>query len=248
MHIIECNKPKQKKIFNFISDKPLSKQMNAIPLYNNLNRYSTSLFVGKQGSGKSSLVMEFLQDKQCLYQVFDHIFVFLPSTSKSNIDGDSPYNKIPENQIYEELDIQNLTHVYQQIYDISTKNNDLKNENKERCLLIFDDVSSEFKNAELQAIFKRFIKNQRHLLLSTIFIMQSFYDMPKQLRNICNNLFLFKMSKEVMYNIFDELIELPKKDYDKLLKMVFQNEHDFMLINFNSKQIFRNYDRIMFDD
>ncbi|RZK05659.1 MAG: AAA family ATPase, partial [Flavobacterium sp.] len=238
MKIIACNKPKHAN-FNFSSDVPLTKQMKNIPLYNEcLNRFCTSLFVGRQGQGKSSLVMNILQDKEGLYQVYDRIFVFLPATSLSNIKG-SPYEKLPNEQIYDELNMDNLLHVYGEIDKIASENADIEDaEDKQRCLIIFDDVSSEFKNTELQRVFKRIIKNQRHLFCSTIFIMQSYTDMPKQLRMICNNLFLFKMAKEVMHDIFHELVEVPKKDYDELLTTVYNNDHDWMAINMNTKQIY----------
>ncbi|RZK26863.1 MAG: hypothetical protein EOO43_01540 [Flavobacterium sp.] len=247
MKIIECNKPKHAK-FQFSSDKPLTKQMKNIPLYNEcLNKFCTSLFVGKQGQGKSSLVMNILQDKEGLYQVYDHIFVFLPATSLGNIK-ESPYEKLPREQIFDELNIDNLLHVYRQIDEISNKNNDEKDdEDKERCLIIFDDVSSEFKNKELQKILKRIIKNQRHLFCSTIYLMQSYFDMPKQLRLICNNLFLFKMAKDVMFDIFKELIEVPKKDYEDLIELAYDDEHDFMAINMNTKQMYKNFDKIVIE-
>jgi len=247
MHIIECNKPKHKK-YNFSSDKPLSKQMNAIPMYNScINKFSTSLFIGKQGSGKTSLAMSILEDKEGLYQVFDFIFLFIPNSSKSNLKN-SPFHLIPTDQVYDELNPQNLSIVYNKIQEIADKNEDLKNEDKQRCLIIFDDVSSEFKNNKVEQILKRIIKNQRHLFCSSIYLMQSYYDMPKQLRVLCNSLFLFKMSKEVMYNIFEELIEIDKKQYDDLLKLAYVDEHDFLVINMNTKQLYKNYDMICFDD
>jgi len=250
MHIIECNKPKHNKIFNFISDKPLSKNMTNVPLYDEcLNHFGCNLVCGKQGSGKSSLVMNVLKNKEALYQVYDHIYVFLPSTSRENIEKGSPYDLIPPEQIYDELTVNNLMTVYNEISEYASDNNNIKKyEDKQKCLIIFDDVSSHFKDVELQAILKRLIKNQRHIFTSTIFIMQSYFDLNKQLRQLASNLFIFKLSKTVMFQIFDELIEINKNDYQNLLKLVFQDPHDFMTINLITKQIFRNYDKIMIDD
>eukprot|EP01031_Cornospumella_fuschlensis_P032950 gene32950-39851_t len=140
--------------------------------------------------------MNLLKDPNGYKEVFDDIYVFLPTTSLSNIK-DSPYEKIPENQIYDELNYDNLAEVYEKVSETAAGNIDIeKDKDKKRSLIIFDDVSSELKNKSIQQMLKKIIKNQRHLFVSSIYILQSYFDMPKQLRLVCNNLFLFKMSKE----------------------------------------------------
>lgn len=248
MKIEQCNKPKYSK-FKFSSDKPLEKKMENIPLYDDLlNRFATSLIVGKQGQGKSSLAMNLLKDKDGYKNVFDHIYIFLPATSKQNIKN-SPYEKIPQNQIYDELSYENLAEVFSKIEETANNNIDIEDDDeKERSLILFDDVSSELKNKSIQQLLKRIIKNQRHLFVSSIYLLQSYFDMPKQLRLLCNNLFLFKMSKDVMYEIFKELIEIPKTKYDELIKMVYEDNHDWLAVNLNNGHIYRQFDRIVLDE
>ena len=248
MKIEECNKPKYSK-FHFSSDEPLEKKLEKIPLYNDLlNRFATTLTIGRQGQGKSSLVMNLLKDKDGYKGVFDHIYVFLPTTSQQNIK-DSPYSKIPQEQIFDELNYENLEYVFSKINETAENNVEIEDdEEKERCLIIFDDVSSELKNKSIQQLLKRIIKNQRHLFVSSIYILQSYFDMPKQLRLVCNNLFLFKMSKDVMYEIFKELIEIPKSKYDELIQMVYNDNHDWLAINMNNKNMYSKFDRVILDE
>eukprot|EP01031_Cornospumella_fuschlensis_P042171 gene42171-51495_t len=238
-------KPAQTK-FQFASDRALSRKMTKVPMYADLlNRFCTSLVVGKQGSGKTSFVLNLLTDKHGYKGRFDKIFVFLPGTSLSNVQG-SPYEKLDKEQIFDELDFESLSLVYEDVKERAEANRDVQR--KQRSLIIFDDVSSEFKNKSIQQLFKRIVKNQRHLYVSSIFIMQSYFDMPKQLRQLCNNLFLFKMSKAVMHSIFEELIELAKSRYDELIKFAYDDPHAFLAINMNNGNIYKGFDRVCFEE
>eukprot|EP01031_Cornospumella_fuschlensis_P027305 gene27305-32981_t len=246
MRIQECSKPKSQTQFQFASDKPLSKAMCKVELYNRLlNRFCTTLVVGKQGSGKSSLIMNLLNDRHGYKGRFDKIFVFLPGTSMANVRG-SPYEKLDPSQIYEELNHESLSEVYEMVKEIAEGNEDAQR--KQRCLLVFDDVSSQFKDGPLQLLMKRIVKNQRHLFVSSIFVMQTFFDMPKQLRQLCNNLFLFKMSKAVMHSIVDELLEVKKEKVDELIRFVYDGPHAWMAVNMNSGEVYKQYDRVIMDD
>lgn len=234
-----CEKPTTKK-YTFSSDQPLSKKMT-IPLYSSLlNRYCTSLVVAKQGSGKTSLVMNILSDKQGYKRVFDTILVFLPGTSLANIKN-SPFAKLPEERIYDELNHETLSHAYRIVKENA--------EAGKKTLLILDDVSSEFKNKQIYGLLSRLVKNERHLHVSIIFIMQSYFDMPRQLRLLCNNLFLFSMAKNVMTTIFDELVELPKCTYDKLIEFGYSEPHSWLAFNMNRRnEVWKQYDRILFKE
>lgn len=80
------------------------------------------------------------------------------------------------------------------------------------------------------------------------FLMQSYFDMPKQLRQLCNNMFLFEISKSVIHDIFEELIEVLKVKYNQLVTVVYDSPYAWMVINMNTKEFFKQYDQVIIED
>ncbi|RYE57465.1 MAG: hypothetical protein EOP48_05735 [Sphingobacteriales bacterium] len=247
MRIEPCKRPKHHQ-FKFASDQPLSKRMMEIPMYNEtINRFSTSVIIGRQGQGKTSLLMSMLKDRNGLKQVFDKVWVFLPNTSLSNISK-SPFSLLPNEQILGELDYDNLKMVYDDVRERAEDNEDLSANERKRTLIVYDDVSTQFRDKSLRQMFKTMIKNQRHLHVSQVLIMQSWKDLEPPLRSLINNLFLFHVSKAQVQAIYSEILEIPKNKMDDLMRIVFQKPHDFMCINCNTKMVFRNFDRVHIDE
>eukprot|EP01031_Cornospumella_fuschlensis_P024660 gene24660-29795_t len=243
MRLIECNKPK-KHLFKFSSDQPLSKRMESIPLYNEtINRNATTVFLGRQGSGKTSLVMSILQDRNGWRKVFDKVWVVLPGSSLSNIQS-SPFSKLPNEQILTELDYESLSTIYNDIQERAEENADLSPAERKRTLLIMDDVGTQFRDKELRRMLQTMIANERHLNLSIAMICQSWKQLEPSLRSLINNLFMFRVSKAQTEAVYREILEVPKDKMDRLIRLVYQEPHDFMGINCNSRAMFRNYDRI----
>jgi hypothetical protein len=48
--------------------------------------------------------------------------------------------------------------------------------------------------------------------------------------------------------IFNKLIELPKEKYDVLINSVFNENHNWCMINIGSKRMYKGFDEIIFID
>jgi KaiC/GvpD/RAD55 family RecA-like ATPase len=216
-----------------ICDVKLHPKLDNYELTSFLNRHSTNLMIGKPGMGKTSLLYSFLKSKEIFKNTYDKIFLFQPEQSRASMK-DKLFDKIPDEQKYDELTIENLNEVEE---NLSEHNN----------LLIFDDMTAYLKDKTLKKKFRELIYNRRHKHLSIIFLVQSYLSIEKDIRKLFSNLFIFKTSKKEMETIFDELIELPKEYIIPIMKMTYDEPYNYLFINTDSQRLFKNFDEILIE-
>eukprot|EP01038_Epipyxis_sp_PR26KG_P011123 gene11123-14927_t len=100
-------------LYSGISTKGSSNLMRLITVAETLAN-QTFAIVGKKGSGKTSLLISWLQTPHKLKRVFYEIFVWMPKTSRASIK-DSIYEKLPEDQLFEGVSFENLKLVYDRL-------------------------------------------------------------------------------------------------------------------------------------
>jgi len=69
------------KIPEFICDHQLNPKMNEYPMLSHMNAYTYDCYIGKPGSGKTSLMIAFLSDKNIYKKIFHNVLVVMPSSS-----------------------------------------------------------------------------------------------------------------------------------------------------------------------
>jgi septin family protein len=122
------------------------------------SKHSTSMFVGRPGSGKSSFLAS-LFTKKLLKNVYHTIFVFQPESSRNSNDDDI-FAQLPEQQCYDLLNVENL----QEVMDTIKENPELN------YLIVFDDMGAYLKNKQCLTIFKKILMNKRHMHISCFFL------------------------------------------------------------------------------
>ena len=230
--IKENDKPKL-KVCEMICDVKLHAKLDKYELTQFLNNHSTTLMIGKPKSGKTSLLYSFLKSKELLRNVYDKIFLFQPSQSRASMK-DKIFDNIPDNQKFEELNLENLN-------DVESSLDDGNN------IIIFDDMTAYLKDNEIQKKLKEFVFNRRHKHLSIIFLVQSWLSVPKDIRKLFTNIFVFKVSKNEMEQIFDEVVELPKQYILPLMKLTYDKPHQYLFINTDSQRLFKGFDEIIIE-
>jgi hypothetical protein len=226
----ENDKPRL-KVCEMLCDVKLHDKLDKYDLTKFLNNHSTTLMIGKPSSGKTSLLYSFLKSKQLLRNVFDKIFLAQPSQSRASMK-DKLFDNIPEEQKYDELNLEVLN-------DIETNLDEGNN------LLICDDMTAYLKDAEISKKLKELVFNRRHKHLSIIFLVQSWISVPKDIRKMFSNIFIFKVSKIEMENIFNEVIELSKDYIMPLMKIVYDKPYQFLFINTDSQRLFKGFDELI---
>ena len=71
---IKENKKPHLKVCEMICDKGLHPKLDNYDLTSFLNNHSTTLFIGKPSSGKTSLLYSFFKSKEIFKNTFDKIF------------------------------------------------------------------------------------------------------------------------------------------------------------------------------
>ncbi len=237
MELVKLAKPKLKPP-GMVCDKPLHPKLDKYELTSFLNCHSTNLLLGKPKSGKSSLLWSMLKDKRMLNKVFDNVYLFQPSHSRASIKNNI-FKKHPEDKMFEELNYEDLDDVMDRIRATDPK---------ETNVIIFDDQSAYLKNKETLRLFKELIFNRRHLRTSIYFLNQTFFSVPKELRRLFSNIFLFKVSRNEMKNLFEEVVEQDhvKELMPQISKLVFDKPYQYLFINTDNQKFYKGFDRIDF--
>jgi hypothetical protein len=235
--LIENKKPDIKKI-EFGCDEKINPNLDMYPLVrDNLNFYNTTVMLGRQGSGKTSLTINFILKlyKKC----FHKIYVFMPASSRASLKNNI-FDKLPPEQVFDELTPQNIHQLYLTIKENS--------KNKMKSLIIMDDVQKALRDPYVIGEFKNIVANQRHLKAVNIILLQNYFALHPQIREIINNLIFFKMDKKQTNKIFEEVAELPKDLFLTLNNYIFDEDHNWCLINQKVKKIYKMWDEIIIDD
>jgi len=221
-----------------VCDGGLHEKLNNYDLTKFLNPHETNLMIGRPASGKTSLLYSFFKSPKLYRKVFHNIYLFQPSHSRASMK-DNIFEKIPEEQTHEELNYENLNTVMETI-----KAEDKKYNN---CI-IFDDMTAYLKNADVKKLLKELIFNRRHLRTTIIFLVQTWYSIEKDIRKLFSNIFCFRVAKQELESIFDEVVESKAKYMTEISKMVFNKPYKYLFINVNSQRLFDGFDELIFEE
>lgn len=236
IEIIENEKPNMPEC-KMLCDNGLHNKLNKYELTKFLNQHSTTLFIGKPRSGKTSLLFSLI--KGVLKKCFHRIYVFQPSESRASMSNDL-FGKLPQEQVYDELNVENLQEVMDKIRVDASK--DLNS------LIIFDDQTAHLKKKDTLQLFKELIFNRRHLHTSLYFCVQTYFSVPKDIRRLWTNLFIFKTSKDELINLWSEQIEYENSILPKIRKLVYDKPYQYLFINADSQRMFKGFDEIKIYD
>ena len=230
---IKPNKAPKLPVCEMVCDKKIHQKLDEYDLTKFLNCHSTNLIIGKPQSGKTNLLYQLFKSKHLLKNCYDKIFLFQPAQSRASMK-DKLFDKIPDEQKFEELSIENLDYV----------DNNLDEGNN--CL-IFDDMTAYLKDNENRKKLKELVMNRRHKHLSIFFLVQTYYSVEKDIRKLFSNIFIFRVSKKEMENIFDEVIETHKSYIPDITKLVFDKPYKYLFVNTDSQRLFSGFDEIIID-
>lgn len=238
MITIKNNKAPHLNMPSFSIDKKLHEKLDNIEIFKLMNKSHFGLFLGKAGSGKSSLCISFLNSKDAFKKVFHNVFLFCPPNSRASVKNDF-WSNLPDENIYDELNVENLEEVY------SMAEQDAQEDFK--TLIVIDDMQ-KFLKGDCEEFLLHMVNNRRHAKLSIWLCCQTYKSIPLQVRQALTDLFVFKVNKNETKNIFDEQIEMYKDKFDLILNKIFKNPHDFLYINSLPQRFFNNWNEIIIDE
>jgi hypothetical protein len=163
----------------------------------------------------------------------------MPKSSRDSLKPNI-FEVLPEEQLFEELNSENISRVYEDAKELSADG--------KKVLIIYDDVQKALKNKFVLNSLKNIIANQRHLHITNLILCQNFFALDKSLRELVNNVILFKLGKSQSEKLFNELIELHKDKFDKIRDLVFDEKYNWMFMNLATQRIYKKFDEIIFDE
>jgi hypothetical protein len=163
----------------------------------------------------------------------------MPPNSRTSLKDNFFEKNLPEEQIFDDLNFENL----QLVYDVAQENrkDDMK------TLIILDDVQKSLRDPDIARLLLHMVNNRRHASLSVWMACQTYNSIPRQIRQGLTDLFVFKINKTEQENIINEVLEYDKKQIEIINKNTFLKPHDFFYINTNSQRIFSNFNEMVFD-
>jgi DNA polymerase III delta prime subunit len=203
------------------------------------------LLCGRPGSGKTSLMINALSMKgrnRVYRNIFDKILLVMPSNSRKSLKS-NPLDDLPDDQMFENMsdDVIDKVKEIRESFDELDK----KKKRSRRQLLILDDITAYLKDNPKGLI--ELATNRRHLKLSIILLVQFVRAVPRPVRFQITNITFFKPSNEIDIKIIqEEFINLKKDVFDDLKRVVFQSQHDFLMIDKNNEVYYKNLQKINF--
>jgi len=237
---ITKNKAPELNMPTFLCDQKLHTKLDDYQLTSLCNKSNFMLFLGKAGSGKSSSLISFLNTKSMFKKCYHSIYVFMPPNSRASLKDNFFDKNLAEDQIYDGLDIDTLEDVYDKIRENSDEG--------KFSLIILDDVQRSLKDKHTQKLLLEIVNNRRHLRTSIWIAAQTYNSIPRQVRQGITNLFVFKVNKTEMMNIFNEQVEIFRDRFEEVLNKTYNDPHDFLFIDTNSQRLFANWDEINIDE
>jgi len=237
LKLIELEKPNVEKIA-FNCDEKLCLSLDKYPMVrDNLNTFKTTVILGRQGSGKTSLTINIV--KKLYKKKFHKVYLFMPRTSVASLKSNI-FSVLPEDQVYDELTYENITEL-----------NETIQENREdglKSLVIMDDVQRALKDKSIVSVFKEMVANQRHLNVSFIILLQNYFALDNKVRELVHNVIFFKMDKKQTQKIFEECAEMPQATFNDLNNFIFDEPYNWCLINQRNKKIYKMFDEVEIND
>jgi len=217
-----------------LCDNDIHKKLNKYELTKFLNSHSTNLLIGKPKSGKTSLLVSMFSNPHLLKKCFHNVFLIMPPDSVQSLKKNI-FNGLPEEQIFEDLDENSIGSILDFV-----KNEDKRFNN----VVIIDDMAAKLKDKNILRAMKEMVNNRRHFRLSIYFLSQTYHSVPKEIRRLFTNLFIFRTSKTELTTIFDELVEGQKKYMLDIAKIVYDKPFQWLFMNTDSQRFFKGFDEL----
>lgn len=197
-----------------------------------------SIIVGIPHSGKTTLLLNLINNKSMYFKKFNKVYLWSPSlhTIKKKL-------KLKEDRIFENFDIEEIHDIFNEVKE------DFKEKFYLRTLFIFDDMNTRLRKMKRHEIddFMEIVNNRRHAGCSVIITTQKYNVIPRDLRVSASSLFLFN-SPEDFDTIYKDIKGmLNSKKWYKIIDYVFNSPHNFLYIKLSTNEFFKNFNKLEFN-
>jgi hypothetical protein len=158
---------------------------------------------------------------------------------------DDPFELIPDEQKFTEATEENIDSFVEQVKDSS-----------EKVLLILDDTICDIRGkgkARIENKLQKIFFNRRHMCgyggsCSIIATSQTYNKIDPKLRKTASHLIMYKPQKREVENVYDDVIQIPKKEFSDVLRYVFDKKHNFLYIDTSqpdNRMLHKNFNQLV---
>lgn len=205
----------------------------------------TTIFCGRTGSGKTTIVCRLLKDENLLKDYFDEVYVFCLSPCMDIIEH---VDQVEEDHMFTEDDPEQLSKIYERNKKMVK---DLGFERAPHTLFILDDIvqSNKYMNSK---VLRDVFFGGTHAKCSLWLLTQHYKSVPKRLRMNCHGMICCHGLNKQEIEAFSEEWQsayLDKKQFKNLVEYALTEPYSFMFINAtnpNKKEMYRRkFDEIL---
>ena len=227
--------PLDKQVKN--NDSPIGKENNVV-----------WLFCGAKGSGKTTLCINLLRNKEAFKGWFDNVFMVSPTASK-----DAKLDKLidelkDDDKYYKECSDENIEDIMKRLNEY---NNDFDYEEEKRQpynLVILDDCAHALAKSNSKSPLNELITTCRHLKTSVWIMSQQFHKINPLIRANTDIVSIFKTNNKKEYRAFEEDFNVDPDVLKKVYEFaVNSSPNSFLHIVFIGGQprFYRKFDQIL---
>ena len=114
-------------------------------------------------------------------------------------------------------------------------------ENNFKSLIILDDVQKNLKG-DCEKLLLHIINNRRHNRICIWICCQNYKTIPLQVRLALTDLFIFKVGKQEIENIYEELTEIDKNKFNIITNNAYKNIGDFIYLNCLTQRLRKEFE------
>lgn len=216
------------------------------------NKTFAMAIIGRPGQGKSSLISSLLCDRKLYRGVFENIYLCCPPSSLASLPENHPFHHLGTHDFDDNSgvypDLSDMDEIYERVKENCEEENKRTGE-KQRSLIIIDDLSAELKNNSIKESFLKILQNRRHLRTSIIIVSHVLNLIPLPIRKALSHLIVFSLAHGSEHEIvWKEFFQIERDIYDRLIRFAFRQPHDLMLCIVDepdlNKRFFRNWNRV----
>ena len=186
------------------------------------------LIVGGSGTGKTNTLLNLINNEQDI----DKIYLY----AKDPYEDKYQYlvNKRESAGLKQFNDLKAFIEYSNDMHDVY-KDIDNYNLNKEnKILIVFDDMIADMiNNKKLNSIVTELFIRGRKLNISLIFITQSYFKVPKDVRNNSTHFFIMKIpnKRELMQIVINHSSDINTKDFIEIYRKCTDKLYSFLVID-----------------
>jgi hypothetical protein len=189
---------------------------------------------GTVRTGKSTILMNLIYNKNFYRQLFDKIIFISPTVQ----------NDVTLTHLYEDEEVIKINEGLDQIDNIFKKLIETKQEDEDEkqafYLIILDDCLGFIKP---HSYVSHLCSRYRHFKISMIFTSQNFRSIPNIIRANASFYLLFNTTNKKEYNKYLEEFSGVFKDFDQLYAEATFKPYNFLCLDLRNIHAFHNFDK-----